>query len=140
VKYNNNPCTSRDGISFHSEGERDRYEELRLLEKAGDVRALQLQVPYRIEINGQLVCTYKADFVYEQRGRVFVEDFKGFKTETYNLKKKLMRAVLGIEIVESYSAKRPKKDKWADDPRVKDQLEKQKQTRKRAWPKRKVGQ
>ena len=33
-------------------------------------------------------------------GDVIVEDVKGYRTEAYQLKKKLMRAVYGIEITE----------------------------------------
>lgn len=44
--------------------------------------------------------TYVADFVYLQDGKTIVEDTKGFRTKEYELKKKMMRAFLGIEIKE----------------------------------------
>ena len=48
----------------------------------------------------QRATTYVADFVYLQDGKTIVEDTKGFRTKEYELKKKMMRAFLGIEIKE----------------------------------------
>ena len=85
---------------FDSRREARRHEELRLLEKAKDIADLKKQTPFRIEINGELVCTYKADFTYLKAGVLVVEDAKGCKTPVYRLKKKLMKAVHGIDIIE----------------------------------------
>ncbi len=47
------------------------------------------------------ICTYIADFFYIPRGKLAVyEDAKGMKTPIYRLKKKLVKACTGIEIVE----------------------------------------
>ena len=67
---------------------------------AGIISDLRLQVPYVITVNGLKICKYVADFVYIDKGYEVVEDVKGMKTPTYNLKKKLMKAVHGIEIQE----------------------------------------
>lgn len=85
---------------FDSRREARRHEELLLLEKARDIADLKRQVPFRIEINGELVCTYKADFTYIKTGALVVEDTKGYRTPVYRLKKKLMKAVHGIDIKE----------------------------------------
>ena len=85
---------------FDSRREARRHEQLLLLEKARDIADLKRQVPFRLEVNGELVCTYKADFTYIKKGVLVVEDAKGCKTPVYRLKKKLMRAVHGIEISE----------------------------------------
>jgi hypothetical protein len=85
---------------FDSRREARRHEELLLLEKARDINDLKRQVPFRIEVNGELVCTYKADFTYLKAGVLIVEDAKGCRTPVYRLKKKLMKAVHGIEIRE----------------------------------------
>jgi hypothetical protein len=47
-------------------------------------------------------CSYIADFVYHdvKSGNLIVEDAKGFKTEKYIIKKKLMLWVHGIRIKE----------------------------------------
>jgi hypothetical protein len=93
--------TKVDGIEFASKKEAARYSELRLLERAGKISGLKLQVPYPIEINHVKICTYRADFVYLTRPGLMVEDVKGAKTPLYRLKKKLMRAIYGIEILET---------------------------------------
>ena len=41
-----------------------------------------------------------ADFVYNENGTERVIDTKGFRTKEYQLKKKMMRSLLGIEIIE----------------------------------------
>ena len=44
---------------------------------------------------------YIADFVYtDKSGRLVVEDAKGVRTDVYVIKRKLMRQVHGIEIIE----------------------------------------
>lgn len=98
-KYGNRK-TEILGKVFDSKREADRWLYLRVEELAGRISNLRTQVPYEIVINGLLVCKYIADFVYDQDGVEIVEDVKGFKTQIYRLKKKLMLAVLGIEIKE----------------------------------------
>jgi hypothetical protein len=100
-KYGNKK-TVIDGITFDSKKEAGRYQELRLLERAGEIAHLELQPRYAIEINGVKVCTYVADFRYTPKGggKEIIEDVKGMKTPVYNLKKKLMKAVKMIEIRE----------------------------------------
>ena len=71
-----------------------------LLEKAGEVADIRTQVPFRIEVNGQLVCKYVADFTYRERAMLVVEDAKGYRTPIYRLKAKLMLAANGIKIRE----------------------------------------
>ena len=96
-----------DGITFASAKEANRYEELKLLQKAGKIQGLQMQVKFELipaqRINGKLVeraCTYKADFVYIEDGKKVVEDTKGFRTKDYIIKRKLMLYVHGIRIKE----------------------------------------
>lgn len=66
----------------------------------GEIEDLELQVVYKMEVNGMLVCKYLADFRYRQNGEVVVEDVKGVSTPVYLLKKKLMKACHGIDISE----------------------------------------
>jgi len=60
-----------------------------------------LQVNYPIEHKDIKICSYRADFVYVQGGKTITEDCKGFRTDVYLLKKKLMKAFYGIEILET---------------------------------------
>jgi len=84
-----------------SKKEDRRLGELRLLAHAGEIGDLRHHVSYSLHVNGIHVCDYEADFVYREKGVEVVEDAKGYRTPVYKLKKRLMRAVLGIEIRES---------------------------------------
>lgn len=104
MKYGNKK-TEVDGIKFDSKAEANRYEKLKALEKSGVIKGLELQKTYKLckgrWNNGKpFSISYKADFVYSLDGDIIVEDVKGFRTEAYQLKKKLMKAVYGIEITE----------------------------------------
>lgn len=90
-----------DGHTFASKKEGSRYSILKLLEKAGEIQDLKLQPEWKIEINGIPICRYIADFTYTQNGVKIVEDVKGFRTKEYRLKRKLLKAVHGITILET---------------------------------------
>ena len=108
-KYNNCKVTV-DGITFESQKEANRWCELKLLERAGEIYDLQRQVPFVVipeqrDRNGKLLereVKYVADFTYKEKGslRRTVEDVKGMKTEVYRIKKKLMLYRNGIRIKE----------------------------------------
>lgn len=91
-----------DGIRFDSRAEARRYGELRLLEAAGTISDLKLQVEYPIYLKGQYICTYRADFVYfdREKGEWIIEDVKGVRTQVYRLKRRLVEASYGITITE----------------------------------------
>ena len=101
TKYNNK-VTFIDGHRFMSKREAARYVDLKNLERGGIISNLELQPRFPIVINGVKICDYVADFRYydNERRREVVEDVKGVKTPEYKLKKKLVLAVLGLEIVE----------------------------------------
>lgn len=94
--------TEVDGIKFASKKEANHYEMLKILERAGKITRLTLQPSFPLEVNGQLICRYVADFQYwdVERNEWTHEDVKGWKTPAYKLKKKLMKAIHGIEIKE----------------------------------------
>lgn len=93
--------TVADGITFASKKEANRYLILKALLKNGEISNLRLQVPFDLSVNGFKVCSYVADFVYAENGIEKVEDVKGMITPVYRLKKKLMKAIHGIEIFET---------------------------------------
>ncbi len=97
-----NTITEVDGIKFDSGLEANRYAELLLMQKAGEIRELTLQKPFEMKVNGIKVCSYIADFYYldVKKNLWVVEDSKGFRTPMYKLKKKLMLAVHGITVRE----------------------------------------
>lgn len=93
--------TEVDGFVFDSKAEARRYSELKLLEKVGEIKDLQLQPPFPVFVNGKLICHYIADFSYHEKGKYIVEDVKGVKTPVYRLKKKLVEALYNITITET---------------------------------------
>lgn len=105
-KYHNRK-TILDGIKFDSKREAQRYRELKLLESAGLVSGIELQVPYELVpdmvFDGRKVqgVRYIADFRYtDENGQTVVEDAKGMRTAVYTIKKKLMMWRYGIKIRE----------------------------------------
>lgn len=109
-----------DGIIFDSKKEGRRYQELKMLQKAGDISGLQRQVKYILIpaqrepdtkgprggiIKGKLLereCSYIADFVYKNThtGEKVIEDTKGFRTAEYKIKRKMMLYFHNIRIKE----------------------------------------
>ena len=92
--------TEVDGVRFASKKEAKRYQELKLLERAGKIRDLKLQPRYVITLNDIKICTYVGDFQYREGDVLVLEDVKGVKTDTYRIKKKLVLAVYNLEIRE----------------------------------------
>ena len=84
-----------DGFRFASKKELKRYLELKMLEKAGKIKDLQLQPVFLLQegfkrkITHRAI-TYRADFEYvDEKGNRVVEDVKGVETPVYQIKKKL---------------------------------------------------
>lgn len=100
AKYGNRKVVV-DNITFDSVKESRRYGELKMLERAGEIFALTLQPEFPLVVNGVRVCLYRADFSFYHKGsqRLTVEDVKGVVTREFSIKRKLMRACLGIEVV-----------------------------------------
>lgn len=98
-KYKNQPIVTEEG-RFASKKEYADWCALKLREKAGLITRLERQPKFRLSVNGQLVTTYIADAVFFKNGKRVVVDSKGVQTPVYRLKKKLMRALLNIEVQE----------------------------------------
>lgn len=94
MKYKNKK-TQVDMYLFDSVLEAKRYKQLALLERAGEIKNLKLQVPFLLQEsfrkNGKTYrkIEYMADFVYEEKGKTIVEDTKGIKTDVFKIKQKL---------------------------------------------------
>lgn len=109
-KYGNKK-TEIDGITFASNHEANRYCELKLMERAGEISDLQLQRAYTLigaqrDKDGKVLerpVKYIADFVYKDKtGHTVVEDAKtpGTRTDVFKIKRKLMLSIYGIRIQE----------------------------------------
>ena len=121
-KYHNRKVVTSDGIEHDSRREANRWCELKLLERAGQIVELDRQfkfvlIPAQYEqsfeelVKGkkpkkpkliERECAYIADFVYRdaKTGDLIVEDTKGVKTKDYIIKRKLMLYVHLIKIKE----------------------------------------
>lgn len=115
-----------DGETFDSRKEARRWQDLRLLEKAGEISDLRRQIKYTLiptqreapivtktgKIKpGKLIekeVSYVADFVYQDAhtGETIVEDVKGYRDpgsagyKVFVLKRKMMLYFYGIRIRE----------------------------------------
>lgn len=98
-KYHNTK-TVLNGIKFDSKLEAERYAQLKILERAGVIRALELQPSFVLmpsfRKNGKTWrrTVYKADFRYIlcEDDRIIIEDVKGSTaviTDVFRLKQKL---------------------------------------------------
>ena len=106
AKYRNKKTTV-NGKKFDSKLEAGRYVQLVRLQEGGVISNLKCQVRFALEINNNLICHYVADFTYrDAEFKEVVEDAKGYDTKDYVLKKKLMRAIHGIDIQEYRREKR----------------------------------
>jgi hypothetical protein len=100
--------TQVEGITFASKREAARYVQLKALEKAGHISDLKLQPSFEIVpsviLDGkrQRALKYIADFDYvDHLGFRVIEDVKGMKTREYQIKRRLMKVVHGIEVKET---------------------------------------
>ncbi len=93
-KYRNKK-TVVDNITFHSKKEAAYYSELKLLERIGAIKNLELQPVFEIipsvKWNGKILIAkkYKADFKFYQDGNKVIVDVKGIRTKDYILKRQL---------------------------------------------------
>ena len=101
-KYHNRKVITSDGIEHDSQREANRWCELKLLERAGQIQDLQRQVKFELipKQQGERAVNYIADFVYTENGKKVVEDTKGMKTKDYIIKRKLMLYIHHIRIKE----------------------------------------
>jgi hypothetical protein len=102
-KYRNQKTRDASGVLHDGKGELKRWEELKLLEHAGSIRCLRRQVPYALVVEGLLIATYIADFVYQDGEATIVEDHKSAvtrKLRDFRMKLKLMQALHKVQIRE----------------------------------------
>lgn len=100
-KYGNRR-TFVDGVLFDSQAEARRWLLLKALQKSGHIKKLERQVKYLLAVNGVKIADYICDFRYVdvKRQCEVTEDVKGVRTPTYRMKRKLVKALYGIDIVE----------------------------------------
>ena len=106
-KYHNKKVIY-DGYTFDSIKEKNYYIKLKILEKRGKIKELELQKEFELQPSFKLnnktsrKITYRADFTYKttEDDKLHVIDVKGFRTDVYRLKKKLFEYKYRIEMEE----------------------------------------
>lgn len=97
-----------NGIKFDSIKEKNRYIELKLLERAGLIKNLKLQYEFELQpaftLKNKKIrkISYIADFYYfdNELNDYIIEDTKGMRTDIYKLKKKMFEFKYKKEIKE----------------------------------------
>jgi hypothetical protein len=86
-----------DGIHFASKKEAAYYHYLNKIVENGEVLFFLRQVPLHLPGGVKYVCDF---VVFWENGEVTFEDVKGFRTEVYKIKKKMIESRYPIEIIE----------------------------------------
>lgn len=86
-----------DGISFKNSRQANKWTELKALERAGEITFLRHNPRYKLIAD----ITYSPTFSYRQNNQLVLMDMDP-PTDVYRLKKRLVRHLLSVEIVESY--------------------------------------
>lgn len=86
-------ATFVDGVRFDSKIEARRWEDLRIMECAGEISNLRRQVRFALDVGMTTIGHYVADFVYHRKdGQRIIEDVKGHQTEIFKRSAKHMAA------------------------------------------------
>lgn len=108
-KYRAKPVVA-DGERFPSQAEFRRWNELRMLERAGVISCLERQKAFPLVIDGKPIlirsegypngrkAKYTADFVYFENDERIVEEFKGKDTTESRLRRAVAEAIYGFRI------------------------------------------
>jgi Protein of unknown function (DUF1064) len=108
-KYGGIPTETRDGQKFQSHHEANYYNTLLLRKVAKEIVDFKRQVRFELIVNGVFICEYILDFeVLYPDGHVEHIDTKSTATLTpiYRLKKKLMKALYNIDIIDVFAPKK----------------------------------
>lgn len=104
-KFGAIPTTNRHGEKFRSQLESTYYDQLKLLKQSGEVLDFLREVRFELIVNEVFICAYICDYIITWKdGRVEHVDCKSSATMTqvYKLKKQLMKACHGIDLIEVY--------------------------------------
>jgi hypothetical protein len=100
-KYRNIRTANGDGTVSDSRKEARIDAEFQLLLRAGQLVKVERKKRFPIIFKGEKICDYECDWcITDRAGNVQVIDAKGLKTAVYRLKKKLMKIINHIDIIE----------------------------------------
>jgi len=108
AKFRNQKIKTEEGV-FDSKKEYSRWNQLKMMQKAGKISNLARQRPFElapaVTLHGRKksAIRYFSDFCYDENGKLVVEDAKSpltRKEPVYRIKIHLLKLAHGIEIVE----------------------------------------
>ena len=87
--------TMRDGVLFDSKLEAFHYDNLKLLQLAGEIRDLELQHEMPLKIGDAQICIYIADYRYFdiKEAKWVISDAKGIETDVFRIKWKIAQVL-----------------------------------------------
>ena len=89
-----------NGRSYHSRKEASYAETLDWLKKSGEIKDWKPQKKIEIYVNGKHICNHYVDFeVYYYDGRIEWHEVKGFATNEWVLKRRLVEAIFDTKYV-----------------------------------------
>jgi hypothetical protein len=96
------------GKVFASKAQMLRYADLQLLQRAGKISELEMEVPFKVYIRNpdgmeEYYCTYTADHVYWENGSRVIEEVKSSgtaKDPAYRLRRKAFEIYHGLKVRE----------------------------------------
>ena len=94
-KYNNIRTVCSLGHKHPSKGEAMECINLHLLLRVKEtgLKSIEYEKPYKLIVEGQLICTHKPDFTLNYNDRVEIVEYKGHPTPDFKLKMKLFVAL-----------------------------------------------
>ena len=109
-KFGNKIIKTPEGV-FASKWEHEYWGVLKVLARAGEISHLAKQIKYPLRVNGVHISDYIADFIYQDKtGKTIVVDTKSkatVKLSEFQMKKKLMLALFGIEVKVVFKKTKP---------------------------------
>lgn len=92
-----------NGLRYDSKKEAARAAELDVLVKAKEIKKWERQITLPLFFNGYKICGYRIDFViWDKNNTIILEEVKGFETDVWRLKKKILEAILECPDSEEY--------------------------------------
>lgn len=103
-KYSARKTVCGSGHTHDSRREAVRCNELHLMQRAGEISDLRVQVAYDLipsmkyeDMPNERSVKYIADFVYTKDGKTIIEDTKGMQTPAYIIKRKLLKKLYCVD-------------------------------------------
>lgn len=93
MKYRSRATICFSGHKHPSKIEANYCDQLRLLQKAGQIISYKCQVKFDLAVNGKLICRHIVDFLVMTDKGEEVHEVKGFATRDWKLKRKLFKVL-----------------------------------------------